>query len=181
MSENLKLIRADLDLFLNDQAGAFLYGIMGIDMVRDKLGERLRQANADLNRYLLLGDGDPNHPHTIGYQRWQIGCIDRNLSREGVVCFTLGHQWLVTVFAYWEHECRPRIAKVYRVSVDEIKEPVFGDLRLIRNDILHNKGIASAKIRNCKVLQWFSPDQRIQITSENIKDFMAKLSLTFRP
>lgn len=181
ISEEYKLIITDLNSFLNDQAGAFAFGAMGIDMARQQVIQILNENGADPDKHLLIGNGEPNHPKTMAYQKWKIGSLNSNLSKGGIVYVTLGHQWAVTVYAYWEHVSRPRLAKAQGVKLHEIKEPIFGDLRLIRHSILHNKGVALSDVRKLEVLKWFSPGESIQITEEKVSEFMAKCGLTFRP
>jgi hypothetical protein len=56
------------------------------------------------------------------------------------------------------------------ISVDEIKSDIMGDLRIIRNVILHSKGITRPdKHRNLKLLSdVFTVDQPVYISYENI-------------
>ena len=57
--------------------------------------------------------------------------------------------------------------------------PLFGDMRLIRNDIIHNRGIASRnKSGRCEVLKWFVEGEVIRIASHHIDDFVRKFRST---
>lgn len=53
------------------------------------------------------------------------------------------HAWAVLVFlyTYWELETRPRLARAQGCEVSDIRSDIMGDLRLLRNVILHAKGI----------------------------------------
>jgi hypothetical protein len=49
---------------------------------------------------------------------------------------------IVFIFAYWDEEIRPRLARAKRLSSpNEIRVDALGDLRLLRGAIIHNKGI----------------------------------------
>lgn len=49
---------------------------------------------------------------------------------------------VVFLFTYWEDEIRPRLAKAKGVPVNEVRRcDAMGDLRVLRNIILHAKGI----------------------------------------
>ena len=56
-------------------------------------------------------------------------------------------QWFTYAFALWEEQFRGRIAQYFNSRMDnkirpsDVLIPYFGDIRLIRNDFVHNKGI----------------------------------------
>lgn len=56
-------------------------------------------------------------------------------------------QWFAYIFALWEEQFRGRIAKFFDKQTEEtirksdVLVDYFGDIRLIRNDFVHNKGI----------------------------------------
>jgi hypothetical protein len=68
-------------------------------------------------------------------------------------------QWFSYAFALWEEQFRGRIARYFDQQVDEkirksdVLVDYFGDIRLIRNDFVHNKGICKESA-NLKVLKW---------------------------
>lgn len=65
---------------------------------------------------------------------------------------------LVFLFTYWEDEIRPRLAASRNVGVQEICSDIMGDLRILRNVILHAKGIVSQdKQKDLKMLKSMFP------------------------
>ncbi len=49
----------------------------------------------------------------------------------------------------------------------------WGDLRLIRHDLVHNKGIASSgSTGKCTLLKWFMPDERMVLGMRHVLDFL---------
>jgi hypothetical protein len=68
-------------------------------------------------------------------------------------------QWFSYAFALWEEQFRGRIASYFDRRVDDkirksdVLVNYFGDIRLIRNDFVHNKGICKESA-NLKVLKW---------------------------
>ncbi|MEZ0054367.1 hypothetical protein ABIA30_005408 [Mycobacterium sp. MAA66] len=78
-------------------------------------------------------------------------------------------QWFTYIFAIWEEQFRGRLAKFWDAQLDskirrsDILVDYFGDIRLIRNDFVHNKGICDESA-NVAVLQWnFIDGQPIEI------------------
>jgi hypothetical protein len=59
---------------------------------------------------------------------------------EQQVCWSV----IVFIFAYWDEEIRPQIAKIRGVKPGEVKINAFGDLRVLRNSIVHNGGVLEA-------------------------------------
>jgi hypothetical protein len=52
---------------------------------------------------------------------------------------------LVFLVAYWESSIRPRLAEAHGVATNDVKSNVMGDLKIVRNAILHSKGIVKSK------------------------------------
>ena len=77
---------------------------------------------------------------------------------------------LVFLFTYWEDEIRPRLAALKNVKLQEIQSDIMGDLRILRNVILHAKGIMHlSKHNNLKKLSdMFVVGQPIHIPYENM-------------
>jgi hypothetical protein len=59
---------------------------------------------------------------------------------EQQVCWAI----VVFVFAYWDEEVRPAIARIRGVEPNDIKLVAFGDLRTLRRAIVHNGGVVTA-------------------------------------
>lgn len=80
-------------------------------------------------------------------------------------------QWFAYAFAIWEEQFRGRLAKYWDSQTDEkirrsdILVDYFGDIRLIRNDVVHNKGICDESA-DTVVLRWgFVEGQSIEISA----------------
>lgn len=93
--------------------------------------------------------------------------------------------WLIEIFARWEHQNR---LDLHRATEEELgpvgardlirpETDVLGDLRHIRNDLLHNRGIAN-EAASCDVLQWFDEGERIVLGMEHVFDVLNQLGFT---
>jgi hypothetical protein len=77
---------------------------------------------------------------------------------------------LIFIFAYWELEIRPRLAAAAKTDTNNIKSDIMGDLRVLRNVILHAKGILPTdkhkELR--KVASLFAPDRPLHLGYEDM-------------
>jgi hypothetical protein len=77
---------------------------------------------------------------------------------------------LVFLFTYWEYEIRPRLATLKDVDPRLIHSDIMGDLKTLRNVILHSKAIMRPKdhIKLKKLGDMFGINQPVHIPYENM-------------
>jgi len=77
---------------------------------------------------------------------------------------------IVFLFTFWEEEIRPRLAASKGVELQEIRSDIMGDLRILRNVILHSKGIIrSEKQKDLKKLSdMLVVDQPVHVSYEGM-------------
>lgn len=77
---------------------------------------------------------------------------------------------VVFLFTYWEDEVRPRLAKAKGVEIKKINSDIMGDLRVLRNVILHSKSILRPdKHKELKKLGgMFAIDKSLHISYEDM-------------
>jgi hypothetical protein len=77
---------------------------------------------------------------------------------------------IVFLFTYWEEEIRPRLATATGVAPNDICSDVMGDLRILRNVILHSKGIIrSDKHASLKTMSaLFAVDEPLLLSYETM-------------
>ncbi|MCC0017045.1 MAG: hypothetical protein H6878_12315 [Rhodobiaceae bacterium] len=85
---------------------------------------------------------------------------------EQQICWAI----IVFMFAYWDEEVRAAIAKVRGVEPNDIKIDALGDLRILRNGIIHAKGIVTAsehkKLK--KMADLIKPDEKLVLTHDQM-------------
>lgn len=73
---------------------------------------------------------------------------------------------IIFLYTHWEDEIRPRLATARKVSKNDIKSDLMGDLRELRHAVLHAKGILKLdrykKLKKLKDV--FEPDKTLMIT-----------------
>jgi len=77
---------------------------------------------------------------------------------------------IVFLFTYWEDGIRPRLAAAIGVTPNDIQADVMGDLRILRNVILHSKGVIRAdKHADLKTMRdLFAVDQPLVLSYETM-------------
>ncbi|MGH7146749.1 MAG: hypothetical protein ACREIJ_02465 [Nitrospiraceae bacterium] len=77
---------------------------------------------------------------------------------------------IIFLFTYWEDEIRPRLAKAIGAEIKEISSDIMGDLRVLRNVILHSKSILRTdKHRELKKLgSMFIVDKPLHVSYEDM-------------
>ena len=82
------------------------------------------------------------------------------------------------IYQYWEDYYRPKIAQENGVLKENIKWDIIGDLRFFRESIIHHKGIAVPKIRNCKILKWFKEGEIININNIQFEEIIRNIKIS---
>ena len=70
------------------------------------------------------------------------------------------------IYSYWEDHFRAQIANAKGVTKDVLKSDVMGDIRWLRQSIVHHRGIATDEVGNCKVLTWFAKGDEIFLNEQ---------------
>ena len=84
--------------------------------------------------------------------------------------------WIGDIIGTWE---RSRSETRDTVGDEGIRPEVecMGDLNKIRNDLLHNGGVASKeKSGKCKVIKWFKPGERMLLTTNHVFDLFNQMN-----
>jgi hypothetical protein len=171
--EDPAAVYADFRAFLNDMAGAQGHARGAVAFHAGRMLEIVGSSppppeNPDPT--ISLGIGDPNDPSSREFSRWKLSELREKLA------FTeewIGLQWIVGTYTGWELEYRPRLATAYGCDAARIAHDAFGDLRLMRNDVIHHRGIATAdKSGRCVMLQWFRAGDTMRVRDEQVLAFM---------
>lgn len=128
---------------------------------------------------LHIGQGEPEE--TIDKNRdaaWSMTKIKEAGEPNGWLSQWLSDAWITLIFTRWEEHYRPSFAKIFGVERAHIHSDVMGEIRHLRNDIVHHNGIATKhNAGRCRILNRFEPDTRISISSDDIKILLGKLEV----
>lgn len=87
--------------------------------------------------------------------------------------------WVVTVYDQISETCyRNELADSFGERAIRPEMDVLGDLRHIRNDLLHNGGTARARhCGRCSVLKWFKDGDRMVFDTRHVFDFLNQMGI----
>lgn len=149
-------------------AGVMTFSQVAIKTMSDGIPWTVTDDNPDPT--VFLGAGDPNDPKTVEDASWRKSQIEGAAATDGWLQEWLTHAWLALMFARWEDHYRPAFAVANGVDQKEVQSDVIGDIRNLRNDVIHHGGIATANnTGKCKVVTKFSVGDRILLRSEDVR------------
>jgi len=122
--------------------------------------------------YMFYGEGDPNTSEAIELHRCTQGEYKKRNSKHGVNFQFLGNMALVSIYQYWEDFHRAQVATEMGVEKNELKTPIMGDLRLLRNSIIHHAGVALKEVEKCELLKWYKEGDTIFIDKSKFEDIV---------
>jgi hypothetical protein len=173
-TESAAQVLADLRVALNDATATHGFAVYGLRLVQIQSYEmQVPTFPGNPDPMMYVGSGDPNLPENAPLAGWPRSEALVRVAVNGPVETSLGHQWVVFMYALWEHEFRPRLAAAHGCDTDTLTFPLLGDLRLLRHDILHCRAIATTEnTGRCEVIgHWFQPGEPIRIGQEHLREF----------
>lgn len=166
----------DLRSFLHEMAAAHLFGVIGLVEQQEKFQRMLAEsaASGTPDPMIHVGNGSPASSDWAPYAMWRLAELPERVAPGGQFSTLLGQLWIVTVYTAWEHGYRKVIAgELGHSQPEDLVCDEMGDLRHMRNDIVHHRGVATAdNTGRCRVLQWSQVDQQISIGPPHVEQFM---------
>jgi hypothetical protein len=169
---DLEVLLSDFRGYLNDTSASASFAAMGLQHLANYFGS-IPSSPTNPDPTVHIGVGDPNLPNAVAYAVLRRSQVLDKIAPGGLVEVRLGQQWIVNVLTAWEHEYRPRLAAVHGCATGELKYPLLGDLRLLRNDVVHHHGIATDENSGrCKILRgWIRVNEPIVVGGQQFAHF----------
>jgi hypothetical protein len=167
----------DFATFLSQAAGSHALAVTGLSQIANTF-ETLPATADNPDPTIHWGAGDPNFlENSPVYRGWKRSDALAYLRPGGTAVVFQGWSWIALVYGRWEDDYRHRFAKAMGCGPKEVRSDVFGDLRHLRNDVTHKKGIASREESGkCQVLTaWYEIGQPIVIGVEHVSAFYKHL------
>ena len=172
------VIREYID-FVNRQVGVYMDALAGFAGHHTRVERQVHRVNRPINsridntgQHVVVWASyeDPSQPDVIHNRIIRASDYISANSKGGSNEQQHAKAVLVFLFTYWEDEIRPRLAASKGVELQEIHSDIMGDLRILRNVILHAKSIMPLeKHKDLKKLSdLFVVGQPIHISYENM-------------
>lgn len=172
------VIREYID-FVNAQVGVYMDALAGfagnrarverqIHRVQRKAGEHIDDTGQQVTVWASYED--PSKPEVILHRIIRASEYIAANSESGSNEQQHSQAVLIFLFTYWEDAIRPRLAASKGVEPQDIRSDIMGDLRVLRNVILHAKGIMRPdKLKELKKLRdMFVADQTVSISYDGM-------------
>ncbi len=167
--------------FVNQQVGVFCDAASGFAGNKVRIERQVARISAPVSssrnsdgRWTVMRASleDPSRPDVIHHRilrtdefiaaNSELGFNQQQCIR-GVLVFT---------YTFWEDEIRPRLATALGDPKKDIKVHALGDLRILRNCIIHQHGVLSAE-EHSKLLRFstvFAPGKGVLVTYDQMHD-----------
>lgn len=118
---------------------------------------------------MIYGKGDPNKPGWVELHRCSQAELKARNEEGGANQKFVANMCLVSIYQYWEDHYRKEIAGVLGKKSD-IQSDIMGDIRLLRDSIVHHEAVGKKKVEKCKVLTWFKKGDEIFIDRKKFEE-----------
>jgi len=173
-----EIIREYID-FVNRQVGVYMDALAGFEghytRVERQVHRVSRPKSSSIDEkgqqvVVWASYEDPTQPDIIHNRIIKATDYIEANARDGSNSQQHSQAIMVFLYSYWEEEIRPRLAVALGIEKNSIRSNIMGDLRILRNVILHAKGVLSKeKHDELNILKgMFHEDKGIIIPYENM-------------
>lgn len=160
----------EFEEIINTIVGVYVDATLGFDIYQSHLSEITK--NSPPGARLFFGDGDPNDPSTRSSHVAPIPEVISRNAKMGNNFRFIGNMCLIAIYQYWEDNYRAKIARFLKKDKNALKEPIMGDLRLLRISIVHHNAIALKEVEKCTLLRWYAEGDEIFINEEQFHEIV---------
>lgn len=148
-------------------AGVASFSQVGIRLLNDQIGWDPNDQNPDPR--LFIGRGAPGDQDAVVHASWSKSDIEAAVVDNGWLSNWLSHAWLALTAAKWEGHYRRIFADLHGVKLNDVRSDVMGDIRHLRNDVIHNSAKASKDhSARCTIITRFELDELIVLEPGDI-------------
>jgi hypothetical protein len=144
--------------------GTYLDSTIGYGILKSKF----EALNPDRSKSLFIGKGNPNLPETYAMHSVRFDKFFERNKERGNNFRMMSNMVVSTIYQLWEDNYRIKIAESLGIEKNDLKSDSFGDLRIIRQAIIHNNGQAISDFKKLKVFKFLSKGE-INISSDKIE------------
>jgi hypothetical protein len=120
--------------------------------------------------HVFISDVDPNEQRAAATLLAED--LVQMMQHDGDFCDTIAKSLLVLLYARWDEYYRPLFAKEIGADSKKVRCNLLGDLRYIRNCIVHAKSVITNEHTKLKVLSWSIAPGPLVVTKEMLTVFV---------
>lgn len=161
---------------------SLLYLLEGMERVRDRVEKPYSQHDGESRQWVAY----PPSPSFVDVALVENGPgvdLNRVWGRAGDAEQLVFRGWVVDIYnRVWDKNLRDGLQEsLPGTDVIPPESDVLGDLRRIRNDLVHHGGVATSdNSGRCAVLKWFHPDEQMVLTMRHVLDFLNQMGMMDR-
>lgn len=166
---------AEFQQFLNEVGTAHYFSMLGLIHERERVTEMLRVSAAEGkdDPSVFIGNGSPAGEGWAPFLNGSLRELQADLAPGARMSDLVGHMSIITVCTAWETRFRSDLARTADLKSHDLPWPVIGDLRRMRHDIVHHRGIGTkGESGKCEVLGWATSGEMISIGPPHVEQFM---------
>ena len=149
------------------------FATMGLKAIADKLSPGI-EPGKDPSLFIGTGHPDDGKAHSKIKLKDAVSFSEK----DGAFSDTLAKTILVTIYAEWDGLYRHTIAAEIGSDAKDIKSDLMGDLRHVRNCVVHNKSIVDKKCTAFKVLTWQLVENKpLKITAQMFSSLIDSINV----
>ncbi|MCZ6624519.1 MAG: hypothetical protein O7B35_09875 [Deltaproteobacteria bacterium] len=179
MSESFDDVVREYISFVNEQVGTYMDALAGfaghhtrVERQIHRVSRPSKAGNNEKNESVVVWASyeDPTKPDIIHNRIIRaVDYVEAN-SPGGSNEQKHARAIVVFLFTYWEDEIRPRLARAKGIELKEIRSDIMGDMRVLRNVILHSKSILGPERHKelKKLGGMFAIDQPLRLSYEDM-------------
>lgn len=126
----------------------YTFSSMGLKSGADKLTD----LNADRSKSIIIGTGHPDDGNWHGSMN--IGELIVSSQKNGDFPNQIAKSFICAIYSLWDEFYRHRIATENGSEQKKVTSDLMGDIRHIRNCIIHHKSIISNEQTKMRELNW---------------------------
>jgi len=110
------------------------------------------------------GDSPPEEPGSVVQHTASQGEVKARNAPDGHNPHLMANMCIVALYQYWEDHYRKEIQKSLGLRPKQkIRMPIFGDLKNLRNSIIHHRSVAKPEVAKNTVITSFAAGDAIEI------------------
>jgi len=110
---------------------------------------------------------DPSNPNSL--HKTTQGVLKERNKESGINFKTIGNLSIVQIYQFWENNYRDKIAQAMNLKRDELKSDIFGELRCLRESILHHSSFALPNVEKKVKVVKFKGGEEIFLKKNDVR------------